>query len=53
MLVNSNAEINKNRCCESDGLTEVELNLISVFRKLSEEHRSDMLRFVCALLAAQ
>lgn len=53
MLVNSDSEANKAVSSEDQCLTHVEHHLVKAFRQLSEEHRSDMLRFVDALLNAQ
>lgn len=53
MLVNSDLETNQTASGEGQRLTPAELHLVKVFRQLSEEHRSDMLRFIDALLNAQ
>ena len=52
-MSNNKADTNPLGRCESNRLTEVELDLINVFRQLKEEHHRDVLRFVSALLAAQ
>ncbi|WP_426131355.1 hypothetical protein [Pseudomonas sp. DWP1b1] len=53
MLVNSDAATNQTASGEDQRLTHIELNLVKVFRQLSEEHQKDMLRFIDALLNAQ
>lgn len=53
MSANSKAEANQSVYCESGRLTQIELKLINVFRQLKTEHKSDVLRFLSALLAAQ
>lgn len=53
MSVNSDAETNQAESGEDLRLTTVEIHLVMGFRQLSEEHQSDILRFIDGLLSAQ
>jgi hypothetical protein len=53
MSVNSDAETNQAEGGEDQRLTPGEMHLVKGFRQLSEEHQSDILRFIDGLLSAQ